>query len=375
MGRSEPALPVACRAVKMRRCNQMAAHTAAGGRLAVAVPYRYRVVSAQMGTTPPALDADIAEFLADPFLIQPPANWPHSADSVATARIVHENKARYVTRPEHRFPVAAVRGLTIPGPAQPVELRIYEPIAALGPGKPPLVLWLHGGGWMTGSLDTGDTLARAVCSALGAIVVSVDYRLAPENPWPAGLDDCTAALQWLGTHAEDLGGDPARIVVGGDSAGGNLAAVLAQNPPSSMNLAAQLLLYPAVDLDPRAEQIFPSRTEKGQEYGLGPDEVRDCFEQYIAGADATDPQISPLRAPTVAGLPPAVIATAEHDPLRDEGRAYAEALHAAGVEVVLHDGHGLVHGCFDMLGISATAATELGQVLESLRAAVPAQRP
>ena len=228
---------------------------------------------------------------------------------------------------------------------------------------------------MTGSLETGDILARAVCEALHAVVISVDYRLAPEHPWPAGLNDCTAALEWVTAHAAELGADPERIIVGGDSAGGNLAAVLAQTAAPKATLIGQLLLYPAVDLDTNADYRFPSRMEKADGYGLGIDEIRTCYRVYAAGTDITNPNISPLRAATFACLPPAVIAVAQHDPLRDEGCEYAKSLEAASVPVVLHQGLGLVHGCFDMLGLSPAAAEELDRVLDSATAVFNLTKP
>ena len=313
-----------------------------------------------------SLDPDIAAYLQNIALHTPPADWSHGHDPVATARFLHERKAALVTPPQQRSAVAGVEDQSIPGPGGPVKIRIYHPLLPLNQGNPPpLVLWMHGGGWMTGSLETGDILARAVCEALHAVVISVDYRLAPEHPWPAGLNDCTAALEWVTAHAAELGADPERIIVGGDSAGGNLAAVVAQTAAPKTTLIGQLLLYPAVDLDTNADYRFPSRMEKADGYGLGLDEIRTCYRVYPAGAYSAHPKISPLRAATFVGLPPAVIAVAQHDPLRDEGCAYAESLEAAGVPVVFHEGLGLVHGCFDMLSLSPAAADELDRVLDS----------
>lgn len=306
------------------------------------------------------LDPDLASALRDIDEESLPADLEGPA-LVAAARRIHERKAVTVTPPERRAHVGHVADRAIPGPAGSVPVRIYEPDSSAGPR--PAVVWLHGGGWITGSLDTADTLARAVCAALDAIVVSVDYRLAPEHPWPAGLEDSLAALRWTAAHAADLGIDGGRIVIGGDSAGGNLAAVVAQHPDRP-DLAAQLLLYPAVDLDAAAD--YPSRSQNATGYGLTLDDAAISFSLYPGGADVSDPRISPLHAPSFRGLPPAVVAVAEYDPLRDEGIAYAARLADAGVPVQLHQGTGLAHGCFDMLGTVGAAREELRKILSGI---------
>ena len=310
------------------------------------------------------VDPAIKALLDNPTFDQPPADWAHADDPIRTARMLHERKARHFTLPADRADVAGVSERTVTGPAGPVPVRIYRPQAT---GAVPVVLWLHGGGWMTGSLETGDIVARAVCADLQAVVVSVDYRLAPEHPWPAGLDDAAAVLKWVAT-TRDLDVDRHRVVVGGDSAGGNLAAALAVRSATGVGpaLAAQLLLYPAVDLNPDPTR-YVSRTENATGYGLTLEDVRTAYITYLGGADVGDWRVSPILATHRTHLAPAVIALAQYDPLRDEGRAYAEVLRAAAVPVVLHDGADLVHGCFDMIGTSCAAAEELNRVLTSVR--------
>jgi acetyl esterase len=291
---------------------------------------------------------------------------------LAGARQSHEADARRFTPPGQRAAVAGVQDTRIPGPAGPLPARVYRP---LSPARPlPTVVWLHGGGWTTGSLETGDIVARALAGGVPAVVVSVAYRLSPEHPWPAAADDAAAAVQWAGAHLGELGGDPARLAVGGDSAGGNLAAVAAQlarasGPP----LAAQILLYPVLDLDLDASDRYPSLRDNADGYYVTRDELRWCVGNYLPpSADLADPLISPARRADLARLPATVLAVAQYDPLRDQGTAYAEALRAASVPVTEHAGLGLIHGCFDMLGVTAAAREELGRVLGSVRAALAA---
>jgi acetyl esterase len=286
---------------------------------------------------------------------------------VTTARVNFENDARNLTPINQRDPAADVHDRTVSGPGGPIPVRVYRPPPAAGPA--PVVVWFHGGGWMIGSLDTGDTVARALCHGVGAVVVSVDYRLAPEHPWPAGLEDAAAVLRWTADYPEEHGGDPQRILVGGDSSGGNLAAVLAQQSrDTGPALTGQILIYPATDLDLDRSDRYPSMQENATGYVLTPEAVRWCVQTYLpSGADVSDPRISPARSTDLTGLPTAVVAVAEFDPLRDQGVAYASALRQAGVSAVLHQGRGLIHGCFDMLGIVPATRSELDRVLASVR--------
>jgi acetyl esterase len=309
----------------------------------------------------PVLAGLIAGLPGDDTSVQPVAL------DVATARVNFENDARNLTPIDQRDPVDDVLDTTVSGPGGPVPVRVYLPLPAAGPA--PVVVWFHGGGWVIGSLDTGDTVARALCHGLGAVVVSVDYRLAPEHPWPAGLEDAAAVLRWIADYPEEHGGDPQRVLVGGDSAGGNLSAVLAQRLRDTRPaLMGQILIYPATDLDMDRSDRYPSMQENASGYVLTPEAVRWCVQTYLpSGADVDDPRISPARCADLTGFPPAVVAVAEFDPLRDQGVAYASALRQAGVPAVLHEGRGLIHGCFDMLGIVPATRSELDRVLASVR--------
>ncbi|GLW07065.1 acetylhydrolase [Microtetraspora sp. NBRC 13810] len=303
--------------------------------------------------------------LLDRMADDPRFERPAGGSSVEAARRGHEFDAATLCPPAERAEVGAVRDLVIPGPVVPLPARVYRPPAR--GGAVPTLLWLHGGGWSTGSLDTADIIARQLCAEAGVVVVTVAYRLAPEAPWPAGPQDCTAALHWAAGNIASLGGDPDRLCVGGDSAGGNLSAVLAlASREDGPRLAAQLLVYPATDLDPSPE-LYPSRKECGAGYHLEMPDVLWCFGNYLSGGgDPHDARVSPLRAPDLAGAPPAIVVTADYDPLRDEGEAYADALDAAGVPVVRHRLPGLIHGSLDMLGVSPTARQALTGIAASL---------
>jgi acetyl esterase len=227
--------------------------------------------------------------------------------------------------------------------------------------------FFHGGGFVIGNIETHDDQARLICRDVGIVVVSVDYRLAPEHKWPAGFQDCLAATQWVADHAATLGGDPDRILVGGDSAGGNLSAAVAlATRESGPKLAAQYLIYPGVDFAEDAD--YPSRVENAEGYFLTAEDMLWFREQYLPDdVDITDPRNSPIHASSLAGAPPAVIATAEFDPLRDEGEAYAKALADAGVEVRLQRYDGLIHGFFAFGTISAAAAAAVSDMNATLK--------
>ncbi|MFO7925074.1 MAG: alpha/beta hydrolase [Halobacteriota archaeon] len=227
-------------------------------------------------------------------------------------------------------PVEEVIDIAIQGPNGPIPLRIYAP--ETGGGPDPMLAFIHGGGWVRGSLDAYDGLCRRLANRAETIVVSIDYRLAPEHPFPIGFEDSYAATKWAATHAADLGGDPERVAVGGDSAGGNHAAAiaLAARDRDGPNLAHQLLIYPAVN--PPSLQWFDSYDENGTGYFLEMDSVEWYYDQYRSPADVGNHYAFPLRARDLSGLPSATVMTAGYDPLRDEGEAYAERLSEADVE-------------------------------------------
>jgi acetyl esterase/lipase len=249
-----------------------------------------------------------------------------------------------------------------------IKTRIYWPVS--DPSDLPVVVFYHGGGWVIGDLDSHDATARAIAGGVGAVVVAVDYRLAPEHPYPAAVDDAFAALKWVSEHAAELGADPSRLAVAGDSAGGNLAAVVSQlardagGPPVKF----QLLWYPATTLD----FALPSMTENADAPVLTAADTFAFLELYLKGhdADARPATLAPANAESLAGLPPAYIATAQYDPIRDDGVRYAELLRAAGVPVELHNAETLVHG-YVSFGIAVPAAAEaVAKALEAVKAAL-----
>jgi acetyl esterase len=228
--------------------------------------------------------------------------------------------------------------------ADGVPVRVYRPSA--DPNLPILVVF-HGGGWVIGSVEQYDLIARRLAHASGAIVVSVDYRLAPEHPYPAPLDDCWTAVRWTAAHASEIGGDASRIAVGGDSAGGNLAAVCAllARDAGGPALALQVLVYPVTDCDFTTE----SYVANGEGYLLDLDQMQWFFDSYTKGhVDPADWHVSPLRADDLGGVAPALVLTAEYDPLRDEGKAYADRLRAAGVAVEYENYEGMIHSFFGL---------------------------
>ena len=248
-------------------------------------------------------------------------------------------------------PVGAVEEFTVDGPGGPLPLRVYHPADRGGAGAElPLLLYLFGGGWTLGSLDTGDAICRRLTNAAGCVTVAAGYRLAPEHPFPAAVHDVLAAAEWTAAHAAGLGADPRRLAVGGDSAGGNLAAALTllARQRGGPAIRHQLLVYPNTD----HAADTPSVREHDDPLLFNRRSVAWYWGHYLADpADGADPLASPLRAPSLAGLPPATVLTAEYDPLRDEGEQYAEALRAAGVPVELRRYDGMPHGFFAMSGV------------------------
>ena len=253
---------------------------------------------------------------------------------------------------------------SIPGPGGEIPIRLYLPTAAAAALLPVLV-YFHGGGFVIGDLESHDHVCRWLCEQAQCLVVSVDYRLAPEHPFPAAVDDAYAATEWVAANVEELGGDPARLAVGGDSAGGNLATVVSRltRDAGGPAIGYQLLIYPATDSTLAAN----SHTEFADGYRL----TRRLIDWFLAHylpdeADRRDPRASPLLAADLAGLPPALVVTAGFDPLRDEGAAYAELLQAAGVEVEYVCYGGMLHGFFNMAGFLDVAREALDHAAAAL---------
>ena len=255
---------------------------------------------------------------------------------------------------------------TIPGPAGRLNVRIYRPWGMAPTGNPkPIVVFYHGGGWTIGSLNSHDRPCRYLCHRADCIVVSVDYRLAPEHKFPAAVEDALAAFNWVAANAHDLGGAPDMVAVAGDSAGGNLAAVIAQLTRSqALKPAFQLLIYPATDF----AMNTPSHASCGEGYLLTRPSMEWFRDQYLNGTqEQQDPRASPLKAADFKGLPPSMVITAGFDPLRDEGKAYADALTAAGVPVVYRNFDGLIHGFINTLGVVHAAARAMDEIAYGLR--------
>lgn len=262
------------------------------------------------------------------------------------------------------LPMGRVENMEIPGPAGPIPARLYVGLGAPRPPQP-LLVYYHGGGWVIGDLETHDGLCRFLAEHSGCRVLSIDYRLAPEHPFPAAVEDAVAAFAWAAEHAAELGADPARIAVGGDSAGGNLsAAVCLQTRGDGPQPAMQMLLYPVTD----AVGGQASRDVFAEGFLLTRNDM-DWFEgHYIPdGCDEGDPRISMMRAPDVSNLPPAYVATAGFDPLRDEGEIYASRMREAGGKVALQRHPGLIHGFANLTAICPSARTAMLEVAGALR--------
>lgn len=259
-------------------------------------------------------------------------------------------------------PVGRVSDRTVPGTRGPIPTRTYAPRRH---GARPLLVYYHGGGFVLGDLESHDSVCRGLCDRLEAVVVSVAYRLAPEHPFPAAVDDAFDAYKWVRTHAPELGADPARIAVGGDSAGGNLAAVvslLARDRDLPLP-ALQLLMYPATDM----RRATASHAALADGYFLDAAMIEWFLNRYLPDQkDLLDPKASPLLVEDLSGLPPAHVVTAGFDPLRDEGRAYASRLDAAGVRVRHTHLPGLIHGFVSMAGVIDAAKGAVDRVADEV---------
>jgi acetyl esterase len=256
--------------------------------------------------------------------------------------------------------VAGVIDRALPTPTGSLPVRIYTP---LGSGPFAGVVYLHGGGFVIGDLDTHDPLCRQIAARLGAVVCAVDYRLAPEHPFPAAAEDALAATRWFMARAATLGADPERLFVVGDSAGGTLATVtaIALRDQPTPRLRGQVLIYPITD---HVDVGTDSYARFAEGYGLTRDGMRWFMRHYLSDpGDATDPRVCPLRAPNLRNLPPALVVTAEFDVLRDEGERYAQRLSEDGVDVTAERAHGLHHGFIRLFGI----LEEPGQWIDRIR--------
>lgn len=266
--------------------------------------------------------------------------------------------------------VAQIENRELAGPGGALRIRIYRPKAS---GRLPVTLFFHGGGFVICGLDTHDNICRCLAQRAKTLVVSVDYRLAPEAKFPAAVEDACAALKWLHMHAADIDGDATRIAVAGDSAGGNLAAVAAQwARQEGIALCQQLLFYPVTDCTAGSA----SYREFAEGHVLTAEMMRWFIGHYLPqGQSAEDPRVSPLYQTELRGLAPATVFTAACDPLRDEGEAYAAAMQKAGVEVNLQRWPGQIHGFISMLGVISAADQALGEAASALSAAFEAASP
>jgi acetyl esterase len=303
-------------------------------------------------TTP--LDPVIAQIIPLLPLRDPETMTPQSARDALRALAA----ARAAVPPPQ---VASVADIQVKGAAGPLAARVYR----VSREKSPTVVFFHGGGWVAGDLETHDRQARLLAIETNAVVVSVDYRRPPETRFPGAFEDAFAAARDIIADIAEFGGDSTRIGVAGDSAGGNLAAAVAiACRDAGIKLAAQLLVYPVTDVagnyaDPSENARFPSRTENAEGYFLSRAVMEWFAGHYLGDAKhGADWRVSPLRAKNLAGLAPAIVCTAWFDPLRDEGKAYADALTAAGVATKYDDGKGLIHGYFGLGEASETARRE-----------------
>ena len=287
---------------------------------------------------------------------------PIHEQSVADAR-ASINAMTALGRPG--IAVASVRDITIPVAGASIGARVYKPEGA---GPHPVVVFFHGGGFAVGDLDSHDDVARAIARDAAAVVVAVDYRLAPEHPFPAAPNDCIAATRWIAAHAADFDGDARRLAVCGDSAGGNLSAVVAQQARDAGGpaIAFAALIYPATDITDDGG----SMKENATGYFLDDAAIQWFMNHYIAESQMTDPLASPALHPNLAGLPPTFITTCEFDPLRDQGEAYGAALRAAGVPVEVKRYDGMIHGVANMTGAIDGGREMVDDVADRLRRAL-----
>jgi acetyl esterase len=280
---------------------------------------------------------------------------------VGVARAQYEARIALMALPAE---IAGTRELITEGPGGELRIRVYTPH---GSGPFPLLVFFHGSGFVLCSLDTHDGMCRNLCAGAECVVASVDYRLAPEHKFPAGIDDCWHATRWAAAHAAEFGADARRIAIGGDSAGGNMAAVTALRvrDEGGPGLCGQMLLYPVTDYHTPGT---PSYEENAEGYGLTRDTMKWFWNHYLTNpSEGAHPYASPLRAAGFSGLPPALVITAEYDPLRDEGELYAERLRRAGVSTTLSRYDGVNHGFMFWVGLVDKAGAAMNQASHWLR--------
>ena len=281
--------------------------------------------------------------------------------SVEEARI---SSAAARIQPDPPEPVARIEDFTIPGPAGDIPVRLYSPDPDT---QLPVLVYYHGGGWVIGDLDSHDPLCRTLANRANVVVLSVHYRLAPEHKYPAAADDSYAAAQWVSEHGAEIGADGSRIVVCGDSAGGNLSAVvsLMARDRGGPGLRGQVLIYPVTNLDFGTDSY---RDNGDGSKGLSEDGMRWFWQHYVrTQSEGFEPYASPLRADTIADLPPALVITAEYDALRDEGELYADRLERGGVTTQLTRYDGVIHGFVGMFAAVPEGDTAVNQIAEFLK--------
>jgi acetyl esterase len=296
---------------------------------------------------------------------QPAPMRPETAgEKIAATRLMFKSFGAFGLPSE---PVLRVDDFDLPGLAEKIPLRLYIPVTETPLREStPLLLYYHGGGFVAGDLDGHDTLLRAIANRAGCLILSVDYRLAPENPYPAANDDALAALNWVVDHGLEIGADPERLAVGGDSAGGLLAAWVAQRAnENGVNLRLQVLLYPCLD----ATASSASWAELGTgEYIISRTQMLEWYDAYLPEEiNRTDPRISPLFATDLAGIAPALIVTADHDPLHDEGDEYADKLKLANVQVDHTCWPGMIHGVASLAGVLDAGKSVIDHASMALR--------
>jgi acetyl esterase len=290
---------------------------------------------------------------------------PVSGQTVEQVRRFYREKT--VTYGGPAAPMAIVRGLKAESPAGDIPLRLYRPEAT--PDPAPALIYVHGGGGSIGDLDSHDTVCRAIAAQTPCQIVAVDYRLAPEHPFPAGFSDVLAVLNWIAGNAAALGIDRSRVAIGGDSAGGGMSAAACLDArKSGVGLRAQILIYPSTDNTPEA-RFWPSRIQNAEVPPLTAATLKWFASKYLLAGDVNlrDWRLSPLHAESLASLPPALLLTAEFDPLRDEGKAYADRLRSSGVPAVYRNFPGQIHGFIEYGGVLSAANEAILEIAGFLR--------